>query len=599
MRYPPQIIEQIKARVSLVDEVRKTIPAIKKKGRYWWACCPFHGEKSPSFHIREEQGSYYCFGCGAKGDIFSYIQETQGGNFNDTVKRLAAQAGIKLPEPEYVDPAATERRQDGYKVLERAAIFFERSLQGNGGETARAYLEKRSLTATTVQEFGLGYSPEGWNGLRDALATEGFGPEILREAGLTVQSDKGRGDYDRFRNRLMFPIHDAQARVVGFGGRVMDKSEPKYLNSADTPFFNKSFLLYNLHRAKPHIRATKTMVLVEGYVDVISLWQAGFKTAVAPMGTAVTEDQLVLMWQQLPTPTVCLDGDSAGRTAAIRAAQRALPVLEPGRTLNFVFLPQGEDPDSLVQRDGLGVFLNLMAQPVGLEAVLWQHLSAMGDLSTADGRALVEAEISAMVNSIKDQTVKRQYGRALRDRLWQAGRAAGGNTFSQKAKKAATPMLAPTNYVPAIQGDGTARGLLALACRYPTLVADHTEAFAQVEFPDGALKDLAQTLVRHVVMNRVPADEVVQMLKDGPHGVTVTELEQAAPTPDNEGESGTLFAHLLNVWQEERNLRLSRRKQAQQGRWLDPDFWQSFQSNTEKEQEKKREALTGGAEGSI
>ncbi|NBV54767.1 MAG: DNA primase, partial [Proteobacteria bacterium] len=380
MRYPPHIIDQLKSRLSITDEVRKVCPTLKKKGRYWWANCPFHSEKSPSFHVREDQGSYYCFGCGAAGDVITFVQENQGGTFVEVVERLAKQVGFQLPEPENHNPAAAAQRQDGLKALARATVFFQRSLGG----AALQYLQNRHLSPATIAEFQLGYAPEGWSNLKDALLTEGFTPETLKLAGLTTEGQNAsRGDYDRFRHRVIFPIHNTKAEVVGFGGRVLDKSEPKYLNSPETPFFNKSYQLYNLHRAKPHLKASGQLVLVEGYMDVIALYQAGFKTAVAPLGTAVTEEQLGLLWQNNPAPIVCLDGDAAGRTAAIRAAKRALPVLEPGRTLQFVFLPQGEDPDSLVHKDGLATFRNLLGQTTPLENVLWQNLTASATLTTA------------------------------------------------------------------------------------------------------------------------------------------------------------------------------------------------------------------------
>jgi DNA primase len=338
VKYPPAILEQIKLRVPLLEEVRKVVPKVQKKGKYWWACCPFHGEKSPSFHVREDQGSYYCFGCGAGGDVLKFVQETQGGSFTETVERLAKQAGIKLPEREAPNPARQALWEQGQQALARAKVFYQRSL----GSAAKEYLQKRQLSEATVAEFGLGYSPESYTATRDALLTEGIKPDVLREVGLALASEQGKGDYDRFRGRLMFPIENLKGEVVGFGGRVLGKGEPKYLNSPETPWFNKGGLLYNLHRAKPHLK-TGIPVLVEGYMDVIALWQAGFKTAVAPLGTAVGTEQLALLWQQHPSPLVCLDGDAAGRSAATRAALRALPVLEPGKTLQFAFLPEGED----------------------------------------------------------------------------------------------------------------------------------------------------------------------------------------------------------------------------------------------------------------
>lgn len=569
MRYPPQIIDQLKARLNIVDEVRKRAPDLKKKGRYWWACCPFHSEKSPSFHVREDQNSYYCFGCGAAGDVITFVQETQGGTFAEVVQRLAKQVGVQLPEPEVSDPAATARRQDGFKALERAAVFFQRSLN----EASQAYIAKRSLTEATVNEFQLGYSPDTWDNLKNALLTEGFTPEILKNTGLTTESDKGRGDYDRFRGRLMFPIHDGQARVVGFGGRVMGQGEPKYLNSPETPFFNKSYLLYNLHRARPHLKTSGQLVLVEGYMDVITLYQAGFKTAVAPLGTSVTPEQISLLWQNNPSPIVCLDGDSAGRSAALRMARRALEVLEPGRSLSFVFLPQGEDPDSLVQKDGLTTFRSLLNQTTPLETILWQQLTAGMDLSAADGRAAVEAELSQLLAQIQNTTVRRAYGQILRDKLFQATR--GGRTNTPKAASFAQ---APQDYKPAIQGDAATRSLLAITCRWPHILPQVDESLAQLPFSPGPTAELAQHLIRAYVTLKLSPEELAQDLLQGPHSSTVMDLltSTGIAALDEQTDALPLYQQQFIIWQQQTQQRQRHSKLLKNANWFSPEYWSEF-----------------------
>lgn len=576
MKYPPQVIDQIKARLNIVDEVRKVVPNMKKKGRAWWGCCPFHNEKSGSFHVREDQNSYYCFGCGAGGDVITFVQETQGGTFSEVVGRLARQIGIKLPEHEPADPAAAQRRQDGYKALERAAVFYQRSLN----EASRAYIEKRSLTESTVQEFQLGYAPDSWDATKNALLNEGFSPELLKSTGLTTQSEKsaekGR-DYDRFRDRLMFPIHDNQGRVVGFGGRVMGKGEPKYLNSPETPFFNKSYLLYNLHRSKPHIKTTGQIVLVEGYMDVIALYQAGFKTAVAPLGTAVTAEQITLLWQQHPHPIVCLDGDAAGRTAALRMANRALGVLEPGRTLSFVFLPQGEDPDSLVQKDGIATFRNLLTQTTSLENLLWQQLAGAADVTTADGRATVEAEMAQLLAEIKNTTIRRAYGQTLKDKLWEVVR---GTRAGPRAGKPQTQnvMQAPRDYKPAIQGDAATRTLLALVCRWPQILPQVDEILGGIAFPPGPLAELSQAVVRAYVVLKLPAEDLAQDLQLGPHSATVADLltSTGVLTLPDETDALVLFHEQHQLWQAQSVSRSKYTEIVKNADWFSPENWNKF-----------------------
>lgn len=579
MRYPPAVLESIKARLNLVDEVRRTIPDLKKKGRYFWGRCPFHNEKSASFHVREE-GNYYCFGCGAGGDIFSFVQETQGGTFTEVVQQLARRAGVSLPEPERTDPAAAQKKQDAMAALNRAVVFFQRNLQGSPGA---GYLERRGLSAATIEEFALGYAPDSWNDLRDALLGEGFDPAILRQVGLTVESDKGRGDYDRFRGRVMFPIHNGQGNPVGFGGRILDKGEPKYLNSPDTPYFSKSHLLFNLHRARPHLRTTP-LVLVEGYMDAVSLWQAGLKTAVAPMGTAVTEDQLGLIWQSSRehTPVVCLDGDAAGRTAALRAAERALPVLEPGRTLGFVFLPQGEDPDSLVQKDGLAAFHQLLAQPVPLEQIVWQKLVEGTDLATADGRAAVEAELARVLGSIRNATVRKAYQQVFREKMYLAtrgGRSPGkGKTPGGKMAEA---MQAPQDYRPALGAAPPARTLLALVCRWPDLLNSHAEELGTVTLADHQLADVRNHLLRAHMVHGSSGEEMVADLLAGPLGGIVLELLRTTgvETLPQETDPEALFDEVYQGLRQQgahkqRHTELLKRMKTGD---LTPEMWQELQ----------------------
>ncbi len=580
MKYPPHIIEQVKTRLNIVDEVRKVVPNMKKKGRAWWGCCPFHTEKSASFHVREDQNSYYCFGCGAGGDVITFVQETQGGTFTEVVGRLARQAGIKLPDAEPTDPAAAQKRQSGAKALERAAVFFHRSLN----DTARAYIAKRALTEATVAEFQLGYAPDSWDATKNALLSEGFTPEVLKATGLTTQSEKsaqannGQGrDYDRFRDRLMFPIHDSQGRVVGFGGRVMGKGEPKYLNSPETPFFNKSYLLYNLHRAKPHLKSSGQLVLVEGYMDVIALYQAGFKTAVAPLGTSVTAEQITLLWQQNPHPVVCLDGDAAGRTAALRMANRALSVLEPGRTLNFVFLPQGEDPDSLVQKDGIATFRTLLTQTTSLENLLWQQLSSLADATTADGRATLETELAQLLAQITNPTIRRAYGQTLKDKLWQAVRGTRGGAGA-KAPLAQSVMQAPRDYKPAIQGDAATRTLLALVCRWPHILPQVDETLGSLTFPPGPLAELAQAVVRAYVVLKLPPEDLAQDLQQGPHSTTVADLLTSTGvfTLAPETDALALFHNQHNLWRAQSQSRAKYTETLKNTDWFAPESWNKF-----------------------
>lgn len=601
MRYPPEIIEQVKARLNIVDEVRKVAPGLKKKGRFWWANCPFHNEKSPSFHVREE-GNYYCFGCGAAGDVITFVQETQGGTFNDVLERLAKQAGVNLPKPERENPEALAIRNNGFKLLERAAVWFNRTLPHSLG---MEYFNKRGLSQTTIEEFQLGYAPDGWTNLKDAMLAEAFTPEVLRSTGLSTESTKGKGDYDRFRDRVMFPIHDLQNRVVGFGGRILksDKSEdagPKYLNSPETPFFNKSHLLYNLNRVKPLLRKADTpLVLVEGYMDVIALWQSGFKTAVAPLGTSVTEEQLQLLWQQAgdAPPVVCLDGDDAGKGAAIRTAMKALPGLEPGKTLQFVWLPSGEDPDSLVSKDGVGAFKQLLAQPTPLEAVLWQYLSAGQNLTSADGRAEVEGNIGGILAQIKNVIVRRHYGQVLKDKLYQATRqnnASGGGGGQSLVK--ARDDKAPADYRPGVQGDAGAMYMLALVCRFPELLPDVVESFGTLDFPPGPAREVAKHLMRAYAVQRLGPEEMTADLESGPQSAAVSQLLRSTGVAalDTATTSPAVeFNRVYGEWYHAKQHRQALEQARKTTDWKDPKQWQNFKNLHQISENAPEPDLTG------
>jgi DNA primase len=417
-RFSPEVLEQIRQRVSLYDVVSRHAQGLKKKGNDWWACCPFHHEKSPSFHLHENKGYYHCFGCGAHGNVFDFIKEVRGGSFVDAVVYLGEMSGIDVQFEAY-DEVEQKKRQDGFEVLEKTTSFYEKNLKTSKSD----YFEKRGLTPETIKTFRLGLALPEWSTLTDHLMQQNFSKEILVEANVASVSEKKKSLFDRFRDRVMFPIESVDGKVVGFGGRVLSKDQdPKYLNSSESKFFNKRYMLYNLNRAREFIRKENTAIVVEGYMDVIGLWNHGVKTAVAPMGTAITEDQVRLLWRFYESPIVCLDGDRAGRGAAVRIAKRILSALEPGKTLKFVWMPDGEDPDTYIKAFGKEGFEKILAQPSSLEDVLWQDMIEGRDISSGDGRAAIENDIDELMKQVGHDTIRKHYTRSLKDRLWRGGR---------------------------------------------------------------------------------------------------------------------------------------------------------------------------------
>ena len=343
MAFPPQFLDDIRARIGLADVVGRRVRLVKQ-GREHAALCPFHNEKTPSFTVSEEKGFFHCFGCGAHGDVIGFVMRADGLSFPEAVERLAADAGLEVPEQTPAEREHAKRQADLYDVMEKACAFFEERLGAHVGEPARDYLRGRSLDTDTIARFRLGYAPDTKTALRGALMSDTLPETMLIEAGLLIRPDNGT-PYDRFRGRVIFPITDRRGRVIAFGARILGEGTPKYLNSPDTPLFNKGRVLYGMATARRAAHDKGRVIVTEGYMDVIALAKAGFVESVAPLGTALTESQLHELWRMAPEPLLCFDGDNAGQRAAWRAAERALPLLEPGRSLRFVMLPRGEDPD--------------------------------------------------------------------------------------------------------------------------------------------------------------------------------------------------------------------------------------------------------------
>jgi len=488
MAFPPAFLDEIRARVGLVQVISRRVK-LQKAGREWKGCCPFHNEKTPSFYVNEEKGFYHCFGCGVHGDVIRFVVEQEGLRFPDAVRSLAAEAGIDVPED---SPEARERgkRQAGlHDVMAHAARWYAEQLSGLSGANARRYVEGRGLGTETVARFGIGFAPEG-NRLKTALKEHGDAK--LLECGLIGRAEDRDETYDRFRGRLMFPIRDPRGRVVGFGGRILGDGQPKYLNSPATPLFDKGRLLYNLDLAGPAARKSGRLIVVEGYMDVIALAQAGIVEAVAPLGTALTEQQLALLWRVAPEPLLCFDGDAAGQRAALRAALRALPLLEPGRSLRFVTLPAGQDPDDVARAQGKSGFEALLDRAEPLIDRLWRSEMEGVDLSTPERRAAAREALREHARSIANASVRSLYEAEFRDRfdaLYAARRTMRGGPAPVRASPLQRARAA-----------GDADGLWTVAVvvgllNHPSLVHEFAEQLAGLEISDQRLSKLRTMLL--------------------------------------------------------------------------------------------------------
>ncbi|WP_341989506.1 DNA primase [Azorhizobium sp. AG788] len=417
MRFPPSFLDEIRARLPVSEVVGRRVK-LKKQGREFAGLSPFNAEKTPSFFVNDQKGFYHCFSSGKHGDVFDFLMETEGTPFAEAVERLASMAGLAVPQ-ETPEAAAKEARRRGlHEVMELATAYFEAQLQARAGAKARGYLADRGLGAATQKRFRLGYAPADRFGLKEALGKAGVPVSDLIETGMLIAGDEIPVPYDRFRDRVMFPITDLRGRVVAFGGRALEKDVPaKYLNSPETVLFHKGALLYNAFAARAATQKGARLIAVEGYVDVIAMVEAGFEGAVAPLGTALTEEQLQLLWRMAEEPMLLFDGDKAGKRAAFRAIGLALPHLKPGKSLSFGTLPDGQDPDDLIRASGREAMETVLAQAQPLAAMLWARETETANLETPERRAALEARIGEAVAAIQDENVRRHYKQDLNDRL--------------------------------------------------------------------------------------------------------------------------------------------------------------------------------------
>jgi len=418
MRYPPHLLDEILRRTDIVQLVGRRVK-LGRKGRVFWGCCPFHQEKSPSFKVENERRNFKCFGCGKGGDAFKWLMETEGLSFPESVEKLAGEAGVDLPKWTPEDEAREERKKSLYDVIEAAAAFYETQLRGKPGEAARSYLLSRGLDEASWKQFRLGYAPSN-SPLIEHLKSKNITQDDMIAAGLARPSENDRPMRDFFFDRVMFPISDPRGRVIAFGARALDPdAKPKYINTGETTLFSKGHLLYNFATARPAGIKAQSIVVAEGYMDVIALVRAGIEHAVAPLGTALTEDQLHLLWRTAPEPIMAFDGDEAGMRAAQRAARLALPHLKPGMSLRFAFLPNGEDPDSLVRQSGPGAMKKVLDDAESLSRVIWRVETEGKDFSTPERRAGLERTLAEIVTQIGDSKIADYYRRDFEQKVFE------------------------------------------------------------------------------------------------------------------------------------------------------------------------------------
>ncbi len=494
--------DELRAKISVAEVVGAKVK-LTRKGREYTGLCPFHNEKTPSFTVNEAKGFYHCFGCGAHGDIIKFEMDANGLSFIDAVEKLAHKVGMELPRFSHESREQTEKRNTAYDIMEMAARFFEKNLRLTAGREALDYLYNRGFDDNIIAKFRLGYAPSG-NGLRAQLAAKGVSDAEMTELGLIAQPE-GKRPHDFFRNRVMIPIIDKRGKVIAFGGRVMDGSQPKYLNSPETPVFNKRRVLYNLNHARDAGYEAKRLIICEGYMDVIAMDKYGIGYAVAPLGTALTEDQIAEAWKVVNEPVCCFDGDGAGVRAATRSVDRVLPILKPGYSLKYAFLPDKMDPDEFLKAKGQDEFLKVIDDTVALKDLLWRKTLEGQPLDTPEQKALIEKNIKEEVAKITDETVRGYYAQEMRSRVYHElgqhfwkrqpdfRKKERGQKESFKSERCGMVSLA--GFIKTDLDDLVARYIVSAFICYPQLIEEYEERLLSFDIKDQRLKNLYETIL--------------------------------------------------------------------------------------------------------
>jgi DNA primase len=538
MRFPTSFLDEIKARLPVSEVVRHRVKLFRA-GREWKGLSPFNAEKTPSFFVNDQKMAWFDYSAGKNGNIFDFLMETEGLSFPEAVKQLAHEAGLALPRVSPEAEAKEKARASLYEVLALAASYFSARLAGGQGGAARAYLAARGIDAGLQSRFQLGYALPEKYALRDDLAAKGIPAQAMIEAGLLIHGEDIAVPYDRFRDRILFPIHDSTGRVTAFGGRALAKdAQPKYLNSPETALFHKGAILYNHHHARKAAHDGAQLLVVEGYVDVIAMTSAGFEATVAPLGTALSADQCELLWKMSEEPILCFDGDRAGRKAAYRAIDMALPLIGPGRSLGFALLPEGEDPDDLIRASGREAVTQVLSQALPLADLIWIRETESKDFATPERRAGLERRLGEIAREIRDEALRRYYQAEFKARLFQffgrqnftrsgyrpfkgtanALRAAGAKTPWQRSGEpqnnlAAPPLVSQSLAISPLFRPGKSslpprEGLiLLLLLNHPGLIGPHIEDLAEITFSSaeaGALRDALIASTASLAAERLP-----------------------------------------------------------------------------------------------
>ena len=508
MAFPQNFLEEIKNRIAVSDVVGRKVK-LQRRGREFVGLSPFKPEKTPSFTVNDDKQFYHCFATGKHGSVFDFVMETEGLNFPEAVERLASEAGLQMPERDRQAAQRAQQQAGLVDVTELSAKWFAAQLKTPAAAEARAYLERRGVTSELIERFRIGFAPAARTALVEALSARNVGIDKIVEAGMAIQPDDGKAPYDRFRDRIIFPIADARGRVIAFGGRAMSADAPaKYLNSPETPLFHKSHVLYNFFQARQPAYDTNSVLIAEGYMDVVGMARAGINNAVAGLGTAITEEQINLAWRLAPEPVMCLDGDQAGLRAAYRAADRALPLLKPGYSLRFAILPPGKDPDDVVSEGGAEAMQTLIGKAMSLIDLIWEREIEAAPWDTPERAAALKKRLRDVINTVGDRDVKALYGQEVKKRLdkllGETGvpyRQNGGQRAPQRQRFRMQPTSEARRSALATGAtDWPPREALIVLCvlLHPALLVTHRDLFEGIELRTQVLDQLRYDIIDYI-----------------------------------------------------------------------------------------------------
>ncbi|PPR79339.1 MAG: DNA primase [Alphaproteobacteria bacterium MarineAlpha2_Bin1] len=559
MKFSQSLIEEIKNKTALSGVISKNVK-LTQKGNEFLGLCPFHKEKTPSFTVSDDKGFYHCFGCQAHGNVIDYLMKTNGSTFQDTILMLAKDLGITINDnnTSYIQKNSKYTRLSN--LIQEVSMWFCDQLNSEVGLFARRYIISRGISEDIIDRFKLGFAPNGWNNLKNSFINKGYSEQDLIDIGVLINSDNSKKSYDRYRNRLIFPIKSSNGKVIGFGGRALDDAKAKYINSPETELYNKGSNLYGLYESKSQIIKSKKLIVVEGYFDALSLSNAGFEYSIATLGTALTEKQMELIWNLSNEPIICLDGDNAGRRATFLAAERALPFLKPGFTLQFAILPFGYDPDTMIAKLGIEEFRKVIQNSLSLSELIWIKEKKLSKLNTPERQSGFFKRINDLTNRINDKNVRSLFKNAYKTKFSNEFSFSNGSSFIRDRSLKNT--MNNSNYTTSSKnilksslindGEHLAREkfIVAAVIKYPKLLEKGDESFGKIVFYSKELDDCRSKILKATSENLLNSDEIIKILDQSGLGKLTINLLKSAEKSHSSFFEGEFRQEILVAWQE-------------------------------------------------